>query len=38
MREIKVSGLILPSVLGIKVTRFSWTSDLGYIKANGTSI
>lgn len=27
MREIKVSGLILPLVLGIKVTLFPWTPD-----------
>lgn len=27
MREIKVIGLILPLVLGIKVTLFPWTPD-----------
>lgn len=27
MREIKVIGLILPLVLGIKVTLFLWTPD-----------
>ena len=28
MREIKVIGLILPLVLGIKVAFFPWTPDL----------